>query len=284
MSRSSPAGGRLPQHAPRPLKLWPFLLVGASAFAIAKISLHPRMNLKRDEGGWTLRYDYAHPDASVPADKGPEFPSTNSTSWSGAVSNAAGQLKDTLTSAHGNSSASTSPSGYSITRNKLEDNTRWILDTGATSHMCTNRSLLHSYRELPWGQTTRGFSSANGGLAYLVGTGNVTLEAEVPANVDVPGQRGGEKRTERLTLTGVHFYPTKGVNILSWSQLKRSATANRWKLRLVEDDDSSLTVMAKEGGILGGRDKEKVLMRFRLQGGLFVLEQPRVSESGKQDG
>jgi hypothetical protein len=112
-----------------------------------------------------------------------------------------------------------------------------------------------------------------------VGTGNVTLDAEVPADPGSALKGGSEMRTERVTLTGVHFFPTKGVNILSWSQLKRSAVANRWKLRLVEEDDSSLTILAAEGGLLGGREKEKVLMRFRLQGGLFVLDQPRVADS-----
>ena len=38
-------------HRVRPLKLWPFALVGLTSFAIAKISLHPRLHFTRAPTG-----------------------------------------------------------------------------------------------------------------------------------------------------------------------------------------------------------------------------------------
>ena len=260
---------------PRPLKFWPFLLVGLSAFAVAKISVHPRLKLNKDEAGWTLRYDYSYKRSPIPTDKGLELPAgsgTLSSFWKDPR-NAFKDIRESVNPSSGEASPSRTPrdnGGPSPTSvsHSVERNTTWILDTGATSHMCTNQALYHAYRELPWGQTSRGFSSANGQLSHLVGIGNVTLKARVPGNSEAAN-------SVTLTLRDVHFYPTKGVNILSWSQLKKSGRAVGRKLRLVEEEDSSLTVIAVESGPLGGREKERILMRFRLQGGLFVLDQPR---------
>jgi hypothetical protein len=272
-----------PQRAPRPLKFWPFLLVGLSAFAIAKISVHPRLRLTKDEAGWSLRYDYAYKSAPAPADKGYDL-SPAGDGLAGFWQDPRNAFKQLRESSDLASKDTTSPrhspdNPHVSSRSRLaERNTSWILDTGATSHMCTNQALLHSYRELTWGQTSRGFSSANGQLSHLVGIGNVTLEAEVPGDKGTASagvQKVQPSKIVRLTLKDVHFYPTKGVNLLSWSQLKRSGKAAGMKLRLVEEEDSSLTVVGVESGLLGGREKEKVLMRFRLQGGLFVLDQPR---------
>lgn len=267
-----PGYGGLPRTGPKPLKFWPFLLVGLSAFAIAKISVHPRLKLNKDEAGWTLRYDYSYKSSSTPEDKGLELPATSGTFsnlWQDPR-NAFKQLRETVSPSPGESprarqNSDNTPS--TAVAQATDKNTTWILDTGATSHMCTNQRLLHSYRELAWGQTSRGFSSANGQLSHLVGIGNVTLKARVASN-------SGEADSVTLTLRDVHFYPTKGVNLLSWSQLKRSGRAVGRKLRLVEEDDSSLVVVAVESGPLGGREKQRILMRFRLQAGLFVLDQP----------
>jgi hypothetical protein len=57
----------------RPLKLWPFALVGFSSICIAKLSLHPRLKLDKDDTGWTLRYDYKKAFEAGPADQGIEF-------------------------------------------------------------------------------------------------------------------------------------------------------------------------------------------------------------------
>ena len=159
-------------------------------------------------------------------------------------------------------------------------NTRWILDTGATGHMCTNRALLHAYRELAWGQTRRGFTGANGQVAHLVGVGDVTLDAAVPppSGGSSPTAVATAPLVQRFTLSGVHFYPTHGVNILSWSALKRAAAAQGVRLRLVEGSDASLRVVLVEGR-LKGRETERLLMRFRQEGGLFVLDQPEAKET-----
>lgn len=268
---NGPNNGQRPPNI-RPLKLWPFVLVGLTSFAIAKISLHPRMHLTREPTGWTLRYDYASAHDPGPADKGLQLPPALPRDLITGPAPASG--KDGAVSTALRAGADDG-----------ESNTRWILDTGATGHMCTNRSLMHAYRELPWGQTRRGFMGANGQVSHLVGVGDVTLDVAIAQTAGSGSSFSGPFPTtttaqtvakQRVTLSNVHFYPTHGVNILSWSQLKASAARQGVRLRLVEGaEDWSLRVVLIEGGrIRGSRETEKPLMRFRMEGGLFVLDQP----------
>lgn len=64
----------------------------------------------------------------------------------------------------------------------------------------------------------------------------------------------------RMTLKNVMHIPDAGVNLISWSQLKRSRGLD---LRLVEERDGSLTI----------RKGEQAMMRFELRDGLWFLVQ-----------
>ncbi|ETN42043.1 uncharacterized protein HMPREF1541_03982 [Cyphellophora europaea CBS 101466] len=249
-------------HRPRPLKFWPFALVGLSSIAIAKISLHPRLKLTKDAAGWTLRYEYAKAHDPGPRDKGLEFP---------APRDVAATEED-------------------LARKREMDNRKWILDTGATSHMCTNRELMHSYTELPWGQQQSGFVSASGTLSHVVGIGSVTLDTQARVlGKEGAGAGSGSQQQgwrNRVTLNGVQFFPTKGVNLMSWSMLKRTATKHGVRLRLVEGEDWLLHVVKTEkswNGVASAKEKETVVMSFRPERGLYVLVQPDgMGQQGKK--
>lgn len=241
----------------RPLKFWPFAAVGLTSFLIAKISLHPRLALLRDTTGWTLRYEYSKPYDSGPDERGLDIQDVRNKISGGEQS-----------------VVTKSPTRES----DVDRNTSWILDTGANSHLCTNRDLMHSYTELGWGQTTLGFRGAGGRVDHHVGRGSCTLDGVVKAQ--------GREVSSRVTLAGVWHYPGTGVNLLSWSALKRGAAAQGVKLKLEEADDWTLGVCMEEG-----RTKKQIL-RFRPQNGLYVLDQkleaekasdPRTEHDGELD-
>jgi hypothetical protein len=245
MRWSPPRGAQHPPLKPallvsqaRPLRLWPFALVGVSSVCIAQMSLHPRLKLLKDSTGWTLRYDYAKDYDPGPVDKGLELPSPLPTALDRAAA-AAGAV--------------------------ASSNTKWILDTGANSHMCTNRDLMHSYSELGWGQTRIGFRGANGAMDGYVGIGDCTLSTIAPASkaTKTPGQ------VQKFTLQRVHLFPTNGYNLISWSAMKRGAMKQGKRLKMVENDDWSLSICSVES-----RGTLQQIMRFKPVNGLYVLEQP----------
>ena len=233
----------LPLGSARPLKLWQFALVGISAYSIAKISLHPRLKLLRDSTGWTLRYDYAKAFDPGPAEKGLEIPPARG----------AGYITEPKQAA----------------ASQAAENTSWILDTGANGHMCTNREMMHNYTELTWGQSHSGFRSASGGKSDYQGIGDCTLQLNVPGPAGKRDSPPGSTKTSAVTLQRVHFYPTTGLNLISWSEMKRGASRGGQMLKLVENNDWSLGVNVKERN-----GTERQIMRFKPVNGLYVLDQP----------
>ena len=152
-------------------------------------------------------------------------------------------------------------------RRKLFSSTDWIFDTGATTHVCANRTLLHHYDTLnPYSNKLHPRAVGYFGThpIAIVGAGDCTfdLPSTAPALSDSVsgGQSGGYRLVHRITVHNVMHIPEAGVNLISWSQLKR---AKGLDLRLVEESDGSLTV----------RDKGSPLMRFVLRDGLYFLEQ-----------
>jgi hypothetical protein len=143
---------------------------------------------------------------------------------------------------------------------------RLLLTPSPAFSLCTNLDLVHSYRELSWGQQALGFIHAGGKSEKFVGKGSVTFYASV----------SGAARPTTLTIKDVPVYPSHGENLLSWSALKRSAHARGQRLRLVEAEDWSLGVFASGRGL----DAETQLMRFRPVGGLYVLDQVGFQERG----
>jgi hypothetical protein len=274
-SRLSP--GAVPprfRSMPKPIKLWPFLAIGASAVCIAVYPIEQRIKFDRSDSGWALRYEYAQ-QVPEPQDKGLVLPKEKSTLKS---------LSDwwqapPVVSPH-DKPPTLSDRLPAILRRR-RDNTTWILDTGATGHVCTNRAYMHSYRDLRFEFFKSGFKSANGGVDEFVGRGDVTLRVQVPRALTFKNEDLSETgtRAARVTVRGVYHYPSEGYNILSWSKLKMTAAGAGMTLRLADQEDAGLAVMLVEQGPLSAPNKERPLMKFKLQQGLYVLEQPTSQEA-----
>lgn len=79
----------------------------------------------------------------------------------------------------------------------------WLVDTGATSHMCHNRDMMSDLTPIPIRRIT-------------VATGEV-LEAKESGRVTVVSQSGGKS----VVRTGVLLIPAISSNLLSVGQLFR---------------------------------------------------------------
>lgn len=140
----------------------------------------------------------------------------------------------------------------------------WILDTGATTHVCTNRALIHSYKALDlhsnkFTPKPVGFFGPN--PAPIIGTGDCTLTLPSLSPSEAPAAADGTAVVVNfITIKHVNHIPAAGLNLISWSQLKR---AKGLDLRLVEDADGSLTV----------RNHDQPVMRFEPRHGLYFLVQ-----------
>jgi hypothetical protein len=157
---------------------------------------------------------------------------------------------------------------------KLWDDKDWIFDTGATSHVCGNRSLLHHYSSLnPYTNKLHGGAVAHFGPnpIPIVGIGDATLV--LPVGEDSPSRPSklfgsidkNLSKVQALTVRNVMHIPDAGINIISWSQLKKSS--KNLNLCLVEEND----------GVLIVKSKDQPLMRFILRDGLYFLEQAPVA-------
>lgn len=154
------------------------------------------------------------------------------------------------------------------------DDKDWIFDTGATSHVCGNRSLLHHYSSLnPYTDKLHGQAVAHFGPnpIPIVGIGDATLVLPVgensssrSSNLFNPSDRNSLK-AQALTVKNVMHIPDAGINIISWSQLKKSS--KNLNLCLIEEND----------GVLAIKSKDQPLMRFILRDGLYFLEQAPVA-------
>ncbi|KAK5555065.1 hypothetical protein LTR46_006695 [Exophiala xenobiotica] len=229
-------------------------VAGTVAF-VGACSAVPRLSLTRTEDSTIVKYDHVKPKVHVPAPADP-----------GLV----------ITSGPKQPSSSPSPSTPAGHRKPFSD-TDWILDTGATTHVCTNRALLHSYDTLnPYSNSLNpravGYFGPN--PVPIVGAGDCTLS--LPSRITQ--KTGGSADTpglvvNRMTIRHVMHIPSAGVNLISWSQLKR---AKGLDLNLVEDADGSLSV----------RNRGQLLMQFEARDGLFFLVQlpPKLPGSYGVDG
>ncbi|KAG9780846.1 hypothetical protein KCU88_g3599, partial [Aureobasidium melanogenum] len=242
-----------------------------------------------------------------------------------------------------------SPSSNSSNENKSRkpfSPDDWIFDTGATTHVCANRALLHSYDTLnPYNNSVNpravGYFGPNpvpivgaGDCTFILPGDDLTDVADIGTSTSTsgsgppghsrsssmltsllgvgPGRSTGRpssmaddvsaqhsdssssdngdqndaaslptsslpahyRAVTRLTVKNVMHIPTAGVNLISWSQLKR---AKGLQLRLVEEPDGSLTVQHQERGVA------RTLMRFEPRDGLFFLVQANVSPSIRRE-
>ena len=113
------------------------------------------------------------------------------------------------------------------------------------------------------------------------GMGDVTLSCAghspvIPVNAKSPftvalgmsGQRrvkaeAEERQRGKLTMHNVNYIPAAGINLISWSQLKR---AKGLSLTLVGNEEGGLSVVR----LRGASDVEEI-MRFRENQGLYWL-------------
>lgn len=154
------------------------------------------------------------------------------------------------------------------------DENDWIFDTGATSHVCGNRSLIHRYSSLnPYTNKLQGQAVAHFGPNPIpvVGIGDATLVLPMGENSSSrPLNPFGSidknlSQVQTLTIRNVMHIPEAGINIISWSQLKQSS--KHLNVRLVEGNDGDLII----------KSKDQALMRFILRDGLYFLEQAPVA-------
>jgi len=94
----------------------------------------------------------------------------------------------------------------------------------------------------------------------IVGVGDVTLDLPGPDPPPVASLRPGFRAVGRITIGNVMHIPTAGINIISWSALKKAKGLN---LHLVENNDGSL----------GVHHDSLQIMRFVLRDGLYFLDQ-----------
>lgn len=230
-------------HHPRPSPSGPFskpaLLAFSSMIAfVAGVSVYPRVTLTRTADAWTLHYHRRTltQSARPPADPGLLLSSGTRDETAASSSRAAGR--------------------------RIWSDNDWILDTGATTHVCTDAKRMHNYTSFENSALMRSVGHFGPNPVRIKGMGECTLD--LPGVVAPIEGRGLERG--RLTISNVSHMPEAGINIVSWSQLRR---ARGLRLRLRDNEDGSLGVVKVEG------EKSREIMRFRLRDGLYFLEQEK---------
>lgn len=144
--------------------------------------------------------------------------------------------------------------------------------------------MLHRYSRLnPYTNKTHGQAVAHFGPnpIAIVGIGDTTFLLPAGAahpypppsrlsNPFGPGPSSSGKnatRVQPLTIKNIMHIPDAGINIISWSQLKKSSKS--LNLALVEGNDGALVVQSKD----------EPLMRFVLRDGLYFLDQAVVGRN-----
>jgi hypothetical protein len=150
----------------------------------------------------------------------------------------------------------------------------WILDTGATTHVCTDAKRMHNYTSFANRALKRSVGHFGPNPVSIAGMGEVTLDLPAPssstdlfgrkvATSEALGVERGFAAKGRLTIHNVSHIPSAGINIVSWSQLRR---AKGLELRLKDNEDGSLGVVSWQAG------EAREIMRFQLRDGLYFLE------------
>ncbi len=222
---------------------------GMAAF-IASVSIYPRVSYSRDDNFTTVRYQHRHTMSSGarPADPGLIV----SPSPKEEISSSSSNGKDAMLRAE-----------------RRWGDKDWILDTGATTHVCTDASMMHGYTSFAHSSLVKSVGHFGPNPIAIAGIGDCTLDVPAPEGSARPrfseglGVERGFTAKGRLTVHNVSHIPTAGINILSWSQLRR---ARGLELRLRDNEDGSL-------GVISWRRGEAVeIMRFVLRDGLYFLD------------
>jgi hypothetical protein len=221
---------------------------------ITTASIYPRFTVTRDDNFTTLRYQHGRSTSSgvSPMDPGLVI--------------APGPKAQI-------SSSDSGEDGGSARRNANGRPWRdkdWILDTGATTHVCTDAALMHGYTSFAHSPLMKSVGHFGPNPVPIAGIGDCTLDLPGPTHLsrgsvsDALGIERGFSAKGRLTIHNVSHIPAAGINIISWSQLRR---AKGLELRLRDNEDGSLGVVNVRDG---GQGRE--IMRFANRDGLYFLE------------
>ncbi|TYK01594.1 ty1-copia retrotransposon protein [Cucumis melo var. makuwa] len=131
-----------------------------------------------------------------------------------------------------------------VEANLIENKTDWILDTGASRHFCTNRELLHDYKDTTDGECV---FMENSATTRVIGKGKVILNLT---------------SGKTLSLSNVLYVPSLRRNLVSGSML------NQVGLKTVLEDDK--VVLTKNEDFVG---------KGYLSNGLFVLNTIFINEN-----
>ena len=228
----------MPPHARLPLH--PIATFSGMLLFISAVAAYPRINIDRSADATTITYRHIKTPKTNPPPTDP-----------GLIISSDPLRKDS------------SPS-QRISREDLTN--EWIFDTGATTHVCTNEALMHSTTSFAHSPLAQAVGHFGPNPVPVKGIGDVTLDLfsnsphESSSIINAVGLRGVSRG--RLTIHNVSYIPKAGVNLISWSQLKR---ARGMKLGLREGKDGGLEIWEV--------DRREMIMRFVLRDGLYFLDQ-----------
>ena len=122
----------------------------------------------------------------------------------------------------------------------LDGNYDWIMDSGATSHMCNNRELFTSITPHNGRVTTAGEATS------AIGIGTISVRCEL------------EDETCVLDLTNVLHVPSLPINLISLSKMNHTSYLS-----------------TKHGFVMKDRTSSEEVLKCRSVDELFVLNQER---------
>lgn len=134
------------------------------------------------------------------------------------------------------------------------DRNEWYADSGATHHMCHNKSLMHNFTSIP--ELSRAISGIGGITLYALGQGDI----HVVTTVDGTTQTG--------VLNNVLYVPDLGTNLLSIA----SATDRGLNVEFLKQ-----TVLFKSNGttILSGNREGKTLYKLNISATAISSQEPQ---------
>ena len=134
--------------------------------------------------------------------------------------------------------AVTSSGTYALSHETELARNRWIVDTGATQHMCCDITIFSSVKTLP---VPIEIQVGNGETTTATSSGDVKLNLKLPNNV-----------TTKCTVKNVLFVPGLVFNLLSVSQLTQNGKKTNFNnsfCKIIDDNDTLLAVATKVGNL-----------------------------------
>lgn len=256
----------------RGLPLRPVATFGGMLFFISVVASYPRISVSRSSDATTITYRHLQSLAAKPPPSDP-----------GLIISSDPNHK-------------TTPPGHKTRENMAKE---WIFDTGATTHVCCDFSLMHNTTSFAYSRLAQAVGHFGPNPVPVRGMGDVTFTLPPASATAVPApaigpssmllstiRRTSKPSTEdtsveggvkvnRMTVTNVSYMPESGVNIISWSQLKRAKGGLQMALR--EPTQFQGIEVWDEGS-------NQKLMTFRLRDGLYFLDHLSMRGRSDEDG